>query len=42
MEILYVLKDCIFKYNKYLVIEVEIWKDKDLDIVVVKGEKFVF
>ncbi|HFL2581267.1 TPA: DUF4091 domain-containing protein [Clostridioides difficile] len=42
MEISYVLKDCTFKHNKYSVIEAETWKDKDLDIVVAKGEKFAF
>ncbi|OJT81909.1 hypothetical protein BM533_21815, partial [Clostridioides difficile] len=42
MEISYVLKDCTFKHNKYSVVEAETWKDKDLDIVVAKGEKFAF
>lgn len=42
MEISYVLKDCTFRHNKYSVIETETWEDKDLDIVVAKGEKFAF
>ncbi len=42
MEISYVLKDCTFKHNKYSVIEAETWKNKDLGIVVAKGENLHF
>lgn len=42
MEIMYALKDCTFKHNKYSVIPSDVLESKGVDIKVAKGEKFAF